>query len=50
MANKTLFEHARTYRPLADLIRPMSWEEFEGIEDIDPALINNIQKDKSIPP
>lgn len=49
-STKTLFEHSRSYRPLADRVRPESWGNFQGIENIDPILIKNFENPNFIPP
>jgi putative ATPase len=37
------------HRPLADLIRPESWEAFEGVELLDRSLVRLIREEKRCP-
>ncbi len=37
-------------RPLADLLRPKTWEDFEGLADLDPILVQKLRTGGTRPP
>lgn len=47
---KALFVNNNSYRPLADRIRPISWEDYQGIDSLDSKLIENLKTKDFIPP
>lgn len=47
--NLNLFE-SNENRPLADRLRPEKWEDFEGLLDLDPHLIDQLKNGKGVPP
>ncbi len=54
-ANLELFREESTYqagqiRPLADRLRPISWDDFAGIGRIDQRLLKHLQAGQGIPP